>query len=291
MKRSERKKQLRRRCVLTALLAAGGAAVCIGLSWNRSAGTTGSPASQLEEGQEPKEQEEYAGDPEIIRKLTRMADTDEQVAELVEKAGEYPEDILKAVSENPEVAGFALEYFDKKDTQPADTVGTLEQGTIPELIQWDERWGYVWYGDGVLGVTGCGPTSLSMVVCGLTGNDKITPAVVAEYAQANDYYVDGVGTSWNLMTEGCRHFGVSGEEMVLEKNHIISALDEGHPIICSMRPGDFTSQGHFIVLSGEEDGKICVCDPNSRIRSEKLWDFETLEYQINNLWVFTADRQ
>ena len=51
-----------------------------------------------------------------------------------------------------------------------------------------------------------------------------------------------------------------------------------------MRPGDFTTTGHFILLVGTEDGKIQVRDPNSTKRSEQLWDYETLEYQINNLW-------
>ena len=39
---------------------------------------------------------------------------------------------------------------------------------------------------------------------------------------------------------------------------------------------------------GVEDGKIRVNDPNSRVRSGKLWDYSRLEYQINNLWVYTA---
>ena len=55
-----------------------------------------------------------------------------------------------------------------------------------------------------------------------------------------------------------------------------------------MRPGDFTTTGHFIVLAGVEDGKIRVNDPNSVKRSEELWDYETLEYQINNLWAYTV---
>ena len=37
-----------------------------------------------------------------------------------------------------------------------------------------------------------------------------------------------------------------------------------------------------------EDGKIRVNDPNSRVRSGKLWDYSRLEHQINNLWVYTA---
>ena len=89
------------------------------------------------------------------------------------------------------------------------------------------------------------------------------------------------------MTDGAQQFGIYGEELGLSESEIYSALENSHPIICSMKPGDFTSTGHFIVLTGTENGKIRVNDPNSRIRSEKLWDYSTLEYQINNLWAYS----
>ena len=41
----------------------------------------------------------------------------------------------------------------------------------------------------------------------------------------------------------------------------MGALENGEPVICSMRPGDFTTKGHFIVLVGMEDGKIRVQCP------------------------------
>ena len=72
----------------------------------------------------------------------------------------------------------------------------------------------------------------------------------------------------------------------LKIDNIYNELENGHPIICSMRPGDFTSVGHFIVLTGMEDGKIRVNDPNSLTRSRQLWDYSTLSDQISNLWVF-----
>ena len=90
------------------------------------------------------------------------------------------------------------------------------------------------------------------------------------------------------MTEGARNFGVRGEELGLSESSIVSELENGHPIICSMRPGDFTTSGHFIVLTGVEDGKIRVNDPNSKVNSEKLWDYDRLESQINNLWAFSV---
>ena len=62
------------------------------------------------------------------------------------------------------------------------------------------------------------------------------------------------------------------------------ALEAGKPIILALGAGDFTSSGHYIVLTGLEDGAFRVNDPNSRIRSEKLWTYEELEGQIRNIW-------
>ena len=90
------------------------------------------------------------------------------------------------------------------------------------------------------------------------------------------------------MTEGAAAFGVFGQEIGLSRETVFSELESGHPIICSVRPGDFTSTGHFIVLAGAENGKIRVNDPNSRVRSEMLWEYDRLEPQINNLWAYTA---
>ena len=114
-----------------------------------------------------------------------------------------------------------------------------------------------------------------MVAVGLTGDTSINPKVVADYSRKNGYLVNNIGTSWNLMTEGAKHFGLYGMEISLDENVIISKLRQGHPIIASMGPGEFTSEGHFIVLAGiDENGKIIVNDSNSKINSSKKWDID-----------------
>lgn len=205
-----------------------------------------------------------------------------------EQAGDMSDTLRGLVENNPETADFVRNYQMKKDLPPAEDVGEVTVGVIPHLLQWDERWGYQIYGDNMIAVNGCGPTVISMVAAGLTGDRTVTPYKVAKFAEENGYYEGEAGTSWSLMTEGARQFGIYGEEMGLDENMIFSALENGNPIICSMRPGDFTTTGHFIVLVGTEDGKIRVNDPNSVKRSEKLWDYETLYPQINNLWVYIA---
>lgn len=220
--------------------------------------------------------------------LAVMALVNPKVWEIMANKDQYPEQLIELLKSNEETVDFVFDYPEKKDTTPADTVGEVVQGQIPLLLQWDERWGYAFYADDMIAVNGCGPTAIAMVAAGLTGDNTVTPYKVAQFSAENGYYAGDSGTSWTLMTDGAQQFGIYGEEMGLSEGEVFSALENGHPIICSMRPGDFTTTGHFIVLTGIEDGKIRVNDPNSRVRSERLWDYSKLEYQINNLWVYTA---
>ena len=91
-----------------------------------------------------------------------------------------------------------------------------------------------------------------------------------------------------LLHTGTQALGVTATELPLSEGRINAALDAGSPVICSMLPGDFTTEGHFIVLDGREDGGYLVRDPNSIERSEKVWFYETLSGQIGNLWACTG---
>lgn len=158
--------------------------------------------------------------------------------------------------------------------------------TPPLLLQTDRRWADAAYGNSDIKTSGCAPTCMAMVIVGLTHNEKVTPKSVADYAVKKGYYEEGKGTTWEFITEGGKHWKVQGVEISLSYKSIKNQLDEGHPIICSMRPGDFTDEGHFIVLTQIENGKIKLHDPNSLERSNCQWDYETLEPQIKNLWAF-----
>ena len=133
--------------------------------------------------------------------------------EILEHWEDYPEELLELLARNPETLEFVRNYPREKDRAPAETVEEAQAGEIPLLLQWDPRWGYAQYGDGPMALNGCGPTALSMVICGLTGDASATPWAVAQYAQEMGYYVEGVGTSWELMSTGCRHFGVTAQEL------------------------------------------------------------------------------
>ena len=125
-----------------------------------------------------------------------------------------------------------------------------------------------------------------MVAVGLTKNAVYSPKNVAEYSASHGYYQYGTGTSWALFTQGSEDFGIECEELTLDRDVVFRYLEQGNPVICSMAPGDFTNTGHFIVLTGTENGMIKVNDPNSYSNSEKLWEYSDLEWQIRNLWGF-----
>ncbi len=202
---------------------------------------------------------------------------------------EYPERLVDLLIKNPETEDFVLGYPLNKEKRFTGKLTEYENCTsIPLLMQWDMRWGYTPYGSDVMGLTGCGPTSLSMVAIYLLKDTSLTPPYIANFAVENGYSVTGSGTSWTLMSEGAPKLGLKCEELTLDKNKVLAALDEGKPVIFIMGPGDFTDNGHYIVVTGSVDGKLKINDPNSAANSEKLWEFDDIKSQIKNLWAFSV---
>lgn len=275
----KRRRQRRRRRVLW--LAALAAAVLLVMGLSRSIGYV---RTLFETG--GRSETMKVDDSNLDEALRTRAREDGRYQTLIDHQEDYPESLLEMAARNSETLDFVLDYPKNKDNAPQSSVGSVTAGQIPLLLQWDERWGYSTYGDDLLAVTGCGPTVLSMVVSGLTGDSSITPYVVARYAQENGYYVSGTGTSWSLMSKGCSYFGLTADELSLSEASVFNALDSGCPIICSVRPGDFTTTGHFIVIYGKENGQLKIHDPNSKANSEQLWDYDRVAAQINNLWAY-----
>lgn len=196
--------------------------------------------------------------------------------------GEYPQALIDLYNRNPETGDFVKNYpFRREQTQEAFNPG---RETVPLFLQWDAKWGYETYGSSFLAVTGCGPTCLAMAGYYLTGDESFTPDQVAAFAQKNGYYASGYGSSWTLISQGSDALGLKATELPLVKKKLVTALEDGCPVILALGAGDFTTTGHYIVLTGVEDGLFRVNDPNSRINSEKLWSYETLEGQIRNIW-------
>lgn len=225
---------------------------------------------------------------DYIAQIRLLADQDDRYQKVLDRQNEYPENVLRLCALNEEALDFVVDYPDRKNDTPADTIGEVITGQIPLLIQWDRRWGYAPYGsETIVGVSGCGPTRIAMAASGLTGRDDITPAVVADYSANNGFLTASRDTSWDLMTYGAQEYGIIGTELGLDESAMINQLNAGRPIIASMGPGDFTTGGHLLVITGYDGTGFTINDPNSRKNSQKSWEFERLKGQIKNLWYYT----
>ncbi len=213
----------------------------------------------------------------------------ERVREEARQAG-YPKDIVELLKKNEETIDFVEHFVENKNNPPAEVVSDdLKKGEIPQFLQWDERWGHVSYGTGYIASCGCGPTALAMVVSGLTGKASVTPAAVAKYSEKKGYIDENNNTYWELMSKGVKHWGITCFGGDVSEEFVAKELKAGHPIICSMGPGDFTDKGHFIVLTKYKNGKVKVNDPFSQKNSDKIWKYSEIKDQIKSLWVYKND--
>lgn len=227
---------------------------------------------------------------QAIRQLEQMEASDERYAQIVENAEKYPEKLLINLANNPEMIAFVADY--KGNTRDYDKAELTEkelQEKYPLFLQWDKRWGYLAYGDDSnVAISGCGPTTLAMAVVALTGNEEATPATIAKFAMQEGYYMSGTGTMWSLMTEGAAAYGVRSEQINISQIEIKQHLDQGDIVICSVRQGDFTTGGHFILLYDYDDEGFSINDPFSLYRSGQKWDYGKIRSQIKAVWALKA---
>lgn len=195
--------------------------------------------------------------------------------------------MLAALANNPEMADFVSGYLDE-NRRTAEGLTYLEkEQEYPLFLQWDTRWGYLPYGeDSIIGLSGCGPTCMSMVLYYLTDDDALTPDKLAAYAMSNNYYAEGIGTAWVFMEEVPLLYGIRVSEPRVTERAIKAELDKGAVIICAMGEGDFTVSGHFIVIYGYDEAGFKVNDPNCVARSRKRWCFNEIEQQIKKIWTY-----
>lgn len=195
------------------------------------------------------------------------------------------EQLQELFERNEEAREFVADYENRGEylgLEP-DISKEVTEGEVPLFLQWDKRWGYQSFGRSNVGLAGCGPTCLAMAYVYFTGDVEGHPGKMAAFCEEERYYTSQ-GTDWSFWTEGAKDWGLIGEELPLDEVRMKAALDEGDLVVCSMRPGDFTTTGHYILIVGYEEGGFRIHDPNRRSNSEKLWNYDALKNQIRNLW-------
>ena len=222
-------------------------------------------------------------DPRVVRIVN-------DAASLARTGEHYQRKMLELAAKDPEaldyVADFPNRYPASSGTAYSDTVA---RGSVPDLKQWDQRWGYVEYCGAAIGSTGCCPTSLSMVYMALTGKADKTPADMAALATADGYAVDGEGTIGEFLVDDAGKLGLACEEFSPSAASLVRYLKNGFIVIVNVGPGDFTDSGHFFVARGvASDGSIQINDPYSSVNTAKTWDANSIANQSIMMYAFHA---
>lgn len=152
----------------------------------------------------------------------------------------------------------------------------------PFYLQWDNRWAYdKLIDDDNIGIAGCGPTSMSMVLSRLLDDEKINPKLIAKDAK-NHMTNDGV--YWSFFEFEADKYKVKIADIDNTEKDIKQALKKG-PIIVSVKHGYFTTGGHIMVIDSVKDDKFLINDPNSIKNSKIEWPYQDIQDQIVKLWL------
>lgn len=186
----------------------------------------------------------------------------------------------------------------ESDTQINVDQVVYENGMeIPHYLQYDTRWGNYTYGRSTIHNAGCGPTSMAMVDSYMTGKTTL-PTDTTDWSNKNQGYIlsgNNTLTSWGFFKRyanskgyNCTQYSVTGSMNEI----VVQALQNGKPIITSMRAGTFTKGGHFIVLRGvTKSGKILVNDPNDNKSNKNFYqrefDFNIIKEETKQYWIFS----
>lgn len=204
--------------------------------------------------------------------------------------------ILKLAAKEPEactfVRSFAEKYpADEQDLSATPVASSGEESAgaaAPKLYQWDPRWGSTVYSSTAFAVTGCCPTAMAMVYQGLTGDTSKTPYDMGKLASAGGYETAYDGTDIGFMFAGAQQLGLSCTEINLSYGAVQETLAGGGLIIANVGPGDFTANGHYLVIAGMKDGSLIINDPYSAVNSAQAWDMEQVLKQTKALYAFTT---
>lgn len=164
--------------------------------------------------------------------------------------------------------------------------------------QTDPRWKNVPYavkGEGsTIGGSGCGPTSMAMVLA--TWADKsVTPATECAWAQKNGYKAYKQGTYYSYFVPAAKRYNLTcyrinnskiyGNANSTAHTTAKNAVDNGDLVIACMGEGLWTSSGHYVLMYGVEGNMVYINDPASSKIARTHGNYLVFKQQVKYYWV------
>lgn len=137
-------------------------------------------------------------------------------------------------------------YFSQRDTRWASKVYTSNNNKAQTIKS-----------------SGCGPTSAAMVISSLT-NNIVYPDAMAEMFVYNGFRTANSGTSWKAMEWVAAKYNLAFMQ-TFDYDCVIDCLLNGGMVIASAigtPTALFSTEGHYIVISGYNDGVFEIMDSN-----------------------------
>ena len=183
---------------------------------------------------------------------------------------------------NPEIHGpVDLTTYDNEVVED-ESLGKFD-GEFPLYDQMDYV-GVPFVGDTDIATGGCALTCAAMVISAYTG-ERITPDMLMEkypYVYNNQTTMNNMMAQYGIRSansnalteEKGKTIGLTSHDAYIDGgfteldsdvmyfDDAMDRLEEGYVCAFYMKPGDFTSGGHYILATGlTEDGKILINDP------------------------------
>jgi hypothetical protein len=123
------------------------------------------------------------------------------------------------------------------------------------------------YGAETMGESGCGPTAMAMVASKMTSN-TYDPMQMAKLSEAGGYSTS-LGTSPEYFGAAADTLGIPNKFNAPSYESVSNSLASGNSIILQGIKGrgtnsPFTSQGHYVVVDGIENGNLIISDPRGK---------------------------
>ena len=159
------------------------------------------------------------------------------------------------------------------------------------LLQTDSRWKNVKYTSSnnssqTIGSSGCGPTSMSMII-NEWFDKSYTPVTACAYSVSAGYRTASNGTAWGFFKAMAVKYGLK----FTQTSYSATAkkfLDEnpGSLVICAMRKGNWTTGGHFILMYKCDGTYVYINDPASTRSNVQKNTFALLKSQCSQYFCF-----
>ena len=164
--------------------------------------------------------------------------------------------------------------------------------------QTDPRWKNISYAvlgeSTTIGASGCGPTSMAMVLA-TWADASVTPKTECAWALKNGYKCLNSGTYYSYFVPAARRYGLSctqlnGASIYNNANssyHAMAkqAVDNGDFVIACMGKGLWTRSGHYVLLWGIEGNMVYINDPASSKVARTRGNYLVFKQQVKYYWV------